>query len=76
MPVRADVGVQPDGVSAADGGGVTWIPVRVLGKLVFRYEPEARLIEIKVLGSLHYVDLKQYDRAPIDKTGQSKYTRP
>lgn len=55
---------------------MTWIPVRVLGKLVFRYEPEARLVEIKVMGNLHYVDLKQYERQAIDKCSTSEYTRP
>ena len=43
-----------------------YVPVRVAGKLVFRYDPQRRIVEVQDRGERHYIDL-----AALDELAQS-----
>lgn len=38
-----------------------YVPVRVAGKLLFRYDPTRRIVEVQDRGERHYVDLAALD---------------
>ena len=45
-----------------------YVPVRVAGKLVFRYDPRRRIVEVQDRGERHYIDLAALDEqaGPLD----------
>ncbi|HQY93151.1 hypothetical protein [Caldilinea sp.] len=45
-----------------------YVPVRVAGKLVFRYDPRRRIVEVQDRGERHYIDLAALDERaqPLD----------
>ena len=47
-----------------------YVPVRVGGKLLFRYDPARRIVEVQERGERHYIDLAALDEQAqtVDKT--------
>lgn len=45
-----------------------YVPVRVAGKLLFRYDPRRRIVEVQERGERHYIDLAALDEQaqPLD----------
>jgi hypothetical protein len=50
-----------------------YIAVRVAGKLLFRYDPQRRIVEVQERGERHYIDLAALDEQAqgIDKNVSS-----
>lgn len=47
-----------------------YVAVRVAGKLLFRYDPARRIVEVQERGERHYIDLAALDdqAQTVDKT--------